>query len=167
MAAEAVWRGVGRARARGSRLGLLPWRTIVLRIPGIYGHDRLPLERLRAGLPRLAPGEDVYTNHIEIGDLARALERALYRGKPQRVIHAADGQDLKMGDYFDAVAEAAGLPHPPRLPAAEVRKAVSAAMWSFMQESRRLDNRRLRTELGVRLRYPSVRDALRVWFGEK
>jgi len=167
VAAEAVWRAVGPSRARRAGLGLPPWRAIVLRIPGIYGRDRLPLERLRAGLPRLVAEDDVFTNHIEIGDLARALETALYRGRPQRVVHAADGQDLKMGDYFDAVADAAGLPRPPRLPAAEVRAAVTPAMWSFMQESRRLDNRRLLAELRVRLRHPSVHQALRAWFGEK
>ncbi|VCU69086.1 hypothetical protein PIGHUM_01146 [Pigmentiphaga humi] len=164
VAAEAAWRAPARARARQAWLGLAPWRATVLRIPGIYGRDRLPLERLRAGLPRLAPGEDVYTNHIEIGDLARALETALYRGRPQRIVHAADGQDLKMGDYFDAVADAAGLPRPPRLSAAQVRAAVSPAMWSFMQESRRLDNRRLLAELRVRLRHPSVGDALAEWY---
>ncbi|MDX3907336.1 MAG: SDR family NAD(P)-dependent oxidoreductase [Pigmentiphaga sp.] len=160
VAAERTWRTVAPARARRARLGLAPWRVTVLRIPGIYGPQRLPLERLKNGLPRLAPDDDVYTNHIEISDLARALEAALYRGRPQRVVHAADGQDLKMGDYFDAVADAAGLPRPPRLPAAQVRAAVTPAMWSFMQESRRLDNRRLRTELRVRLRYPSVQHAL-------
>lgn len=164
VAAEAAWRSPGPARARQAHLGLASWRAIVLRIPGIYGRDRLPLERLRTGLPRLAPGEDVYTNHIEIGDLARALEAALYRGRPQRIVHAADGQDLKMGDYFDAVADAAGLPRPPSLPAAQVRAAVSPAMWSFMQESRRLDNRRLVDELRVRLRHPTVRHALDEWF---
>ncbi|MPS52970.1 SDR family NAD(P)-dependent oxidoreductase [Alcaligenaceae bacterium SAGV3] len=109
--AEAAWRSAGPARARQARLRLPPWRAVVLRIPGIYGRDRLPLERLRAGLPRLAPGEDVYTNHIEIGDLARALEAALYRGRPQRIVHAADGQDLKMGDYF-MVEEGGDAPSP-------------------------------------------------------
>lgn len=166
-AAEAVWRAIAPSRARSAHLGLAPWRTVVLRIPGIYGRGRLPLERLRTGLPCLVPEEDVYTNHIEIGDLARILECALYRGRPQRVIHAADGQDLKMGDYFDAVADAAGLPRPPRLPAAQVRAAVRPAMWSFMQESRRLDTRRLRSELRVRLRHPCVRHALRNWFGAR
>jgi len=164
VAAESVWRAAGPARARQARLGLVPWRAVVLRIPGIYGRDRLPLARLRAGLPRLAPEQDVYTNHMEIGDLARALEAALYRGRPQRIVHAADGQDLKMGDYFDAVADAAGLPRAPRLPADQVRAAVSPAMWSFMQESRRLDNRRLLVELRVRLRHPTVRQALGEWY---
>ena len=164
VAAEAVWRAAAPARARQPHLELPRWRATVLRIPGIYGRGRLPLERLRKGLPRLAPADDVYTNHIESGDLARACLAALWRGRPQRIVHAADGQDLKMGDYFDAVADAAGLPRPPSLPAAGVRAAVSPAMWSFMQESRRLDNRRLVTELRVRLRHPTVRHALDAWY---
>jgi nucleoside-diphosphate-sugar epimerase len=166
IAAENVWRAVAPARARQANLELPNWRATVLRIPGIYGRDRLPLERLRKGLPRLVPEDDVYTNHIEIGDLARACLAALWRGRPQRIVHAADGQDLPMGDYFDQVADAAGLPRPPRLPAAEVQATVSPAMWSFMRESRRLDNRRLREELRLVLRYPSVDDALRAWFDQ-
>ncbi|GAA4322850.1 NAD-binding protein [Pigmentiphaga soli] len=166
VAAERLWRGIAPARARSRAPGLPAWRTTVLRIPGIYGIDRLPLDRLRRGLPRLAPDDDVFTNHIEIGDLAAIAVAALWRGRPQRVLHACDGEDLKMGDYFDAVADAAGLPRPPRLGRDAVQAAVSPAMWSFMRESRRLDNERLRRELRVRLRYPTVAAALRQWFGK-
>lgn len=164
--AESTWRAIAPARARQPSLQMANWQTTVLRIPGIYGRARLPLDRLRRGLPRLTPEDDVYTNHIEISDLARTAIVAVWRGPAQRVVHAADGQQMKMGDYFDAVADAAGLPRPPRLPAQAVKTAVSPAMWSFMNESRRLDNRRLREELRVRLRFPTVQSALASWFGE-
>lgn len=164
VSAERIWRGVAPARATAPRLEMAPWRATVLRIPGIYGEGRLPLERLRRGLPRLQPEEDVYTNHIEIGDLARAAVAALWRGAAQRVVHACDGQEMKMGDYFDAVADAAALPRPPRLSIAEVQAGVSPAMWSFMSESRRLLNRRLKQELRVKLRFPTVESALRAWY---
>ncbi len=167
VAAETLWRQIGPARARQANLDLAPWRTTVLRIPGIYGAHRLPLERLRRGLPRLNAVEDVYTNHIEIGDLANTVIAALQRGQAQRIIHACDGQELKMGDYFDAVAEAAGLPRPPSLTAQEMQTSVSPAMWSFMRESRRLDNSRLCKELRVRLRFPTVQSALQAWFGTR
>jgi nucleoside-diphosphate-sugar epimerase len=166
VAAENVWRGIARSRARAAFHQIPAWRTTILRIPGIYGPQRLPLERLRRGLPRLAPAEDVFTNHIEIGDLATAAVAALWHGLPQRVVHACDGQELLMGDYFDMVADAACLPRPPRLSAADVRAAVSPAMWSFMKESRRLDNTRLTRELRVKLAFPTVQSALRAWYGD-
>lgn len=135
-------------------------RLAILRVPGIYAQDRLPLKRLREGTPALAAGDDVYTNHIHADDLARIIERALWRSKPGRVYHASDNSELKMADYFDAVADAFALPRPPRLPRAQLQQVVTPMLLSFMSESRRMDNTRIRRELGVRLRYRRVADAL-------
>jgi nucleoside-diphosphate-sugar epimerase len=132
----------------------------VLRVPGIYAHDRLPLDRLRAGTPALRDEDDVHTNHIHADDLARVSLAALFRGAPGRVYNAVDDSQLKMGEYFDLVADRFGLPRPPRLPREQLKAAVSPMMYSFMTESRRLRNQRLRTELLVRLRYPTVAAAL-------
>lgn len=149
--AEQVLRGWGARRGAS---------VAILRVPGIYAQDRLPLKRLREGTPALAAGDDVYTNHIHADDLARSIERAIWRGRPGRVYHASDDSELKMAEYFDAVADAFGLPRPPRLPREQLRQAVTPMLLSFMSESRRLDNTRLRRELGVRLRYRRVADAL-------
>ena len=143
------------ARRNGGQLS-------ILRVPGIYAVDRLPLKRLREGTPALLPDDDVYTNHIQADDLARIIVQALRHALPNRVYHAVDGTRLKMGDYFDAVADAWGLPRPPRLAREQLRAQVSPVLLSFMSESRRLDNARLR-ELGVRLRYPDVAAALAQW----
>jgi len=132
----------------------------ILRVPGIYASDRLPLERLRTSAPCIVGSEDSYTNHIHADDLARISIAALQYGNACRVYHASDDSNLKMGGYFDAVADAFGLPRPPRLPREQVEQAVSPMMWSFMNESRRLDNRRMKQELGVNLRYPTVADTL-------
>jgi nucleoside-diphosphate-sugar epimerase len=102
----------------------------------------------------------VYTSHIHADDLARVVAQALFRALPGRVYHAVDDTRMKMGDYFDAVADAFGLARPPRLARAELRAAVSPMLLSFMSESRRLDNTRLKRELGVRLRWPDVAGAL-------
>lgn len=131
-------------------------RACILRVPGIYGHERLPLERLRKGLPALRADEDVFTNHIHADDLARIARAALARGRPGRVVHAVDDSDLRMGDYFDRVADAFGLPRPPRVTRAELAAQVSPVMLSFMSESRRLRNERLTRELRLRLRWPDV-----------
>lgn len=135
-------------------------RVSILRVPGIYAADRLPVERLRAGAVAIDAGEDSYTNQIHADDLARAIVAALRRGRCNRTYNAVDDSVLKMGDWFDAVADATGLPRPARLPRAAVRSAVSPALWSYLAESRRIGNRRLKNELRLRLRYPTVRDAL-------
>lgn len=136
-------------------------RLSILRVPGIYAADRLPVERLHKGTPALAADEDVHTNHIHADDLAKILVLAVFRAAPMRIYHAVDDSDMKMAEYFDAVADAFRLPRPPRLPRSELEKVVSPVLLSFMSESRRLANRRIKQELGVRLAYPDVRTALR------
>jgi nucleoside-diphosphate-sugar epimerase len=135
-------------------------RALILRVPGIYAEDRLPLARLRQGTPALAPAEDGYTNHIHAQDLASIAFTALWRGGAARVIHAVDQSELRMGEWFDAVADRYGLPRPPRLDRASLQARVSPMLWSFMSESRRLRSERLRRELRVRLRWPTVQDFL-------
>jgi nucleoside-diphosphate-sugar epimerase len=132
----------------------------ILRVPGIYATNRLPLERLQSQTPALLPEEDAYSNHIHSDDLARLVCAAVYHGKPQRVINACDGNESKMGDYFDEVADAFGLARPPRMPAAQLQEIVSPMLWSFMRESRRVTNTRI-SELKTPLRYPSVADFLK------
>jgi nucleoside-diphosphate-sugar epimerase len=132
----------------------------ILRVPGIYAANRLPLERLQSQTPALLPEEDAYSNHIHSDDLARLVCAAVYHGKPQRVINACDGNETKMGDYFDEVADAFGLARVPRMPAKQLQEMVSPMLWSFMRESRRVTNTRL-SELKTPLRYPSVADFLK------
>ncbi len=132
----------------------------ILRVPGIYAADRLPVERIQVGTPALIANEDAYSNHIQSDDLARLVCAAVYHGKPQRVINACDGGETKMGDYFDEVADAFGLDRPPRMPAEQLEKIVSPMLWSFMRESRRVTNTRL-AELKTPLRYPSVAEFLK------
>jgi nucleoside-diphosphate-sugar epimerase len=150
--AEQVLRGW--ARRSGTRLS-------ILRVPGIYAQDRLPIERLKKGTPALRDEDDVYTNHIHADDLARIAALALFRAKPCRIYHAVDDSELKMGAYFDVVADAFGLPHAPRLPREELARVVSPMLLSFMSESRRLKNERIKTELGVQLQYGCVDEALK------
>lgn len=135
-------------------------RLAILRVPGIYGKNRLPLQRLQTGTPALNDADDVYTNHIHHDDLAMMIVRAIDYGRSQRIYHATDDSDMKMAAYFDLVADFTGLPRPPRLPRNELATQVSPVMLSFMSESRRLLNTRIKSELGVKLRYPTVKDAL-------
>lgn len=138
-------------------------RVHVLRIPGIYAGDReggTPVARLLRGTPALRAEDDVFTSHIHADDLARAVALALWRGKPQRTTNVADDSILRMGDYFDLAADLWQLPRPPRISRAEAVQQLSPVLLSFMSESRRIANRRMKMELGLRLRYPTVQQGL-------
>jgi len=126
-------------------------RLIVLRAPGIYASDRLPLERLRAGRPVLREEHDVYTNHIHADDLAAIACRALEDDAPEGTYNACDDTHMKTGDWLDLVADATGMPRPPR---------ATLVANDFMTESRRLDNTRMKRVLEVKLRYPTVHEGL-------
>jgi nucleoside-diphosphate-sugar epimerase len=135
----------------------------ILRIPGIYATDReggTPRGRLLKGTPVLRPEDDVYTSHIHADDLARACIAALWRGKPQRITNVCDDTQLRMGDYFDLAADLYCLPRPPRVARSAANEQLPLMLLSFMGESRRLDNQRLKTELRLALRYPTVSDGL-------
>ncbi len=125
-------------------------RSSILRIPGIYAPDRVggtPHARLQKGTPVLQADDDVYTNHIHANDLARACVAALWRAKPQRIYNVNDDTCLKMGDYFDLAADKYGLPRPPRVPRSTASQQLPLMLLSFMSESRRMDNTRMKREL--------------------
>ena len=145
-------------RAWGRRTGVT---VSILRAPGIYAADRLPLERLRKGLPALTDADDVFTNHIHADDLAAACIAALRHGRGNRAYNVVDDSDLKMAEYFDRVAAAFGLSPPPRLSRGEAEQRLSPLQMSFLRESRRIGNRRLKEELKMRLAYPTVDDGIR------
>jgi len=155
--AEARVRHLGRLRSGMTRVS-------VLRIPGIYAPDReggTPRERLLRGTPVLAREDDVFTNHIHADDLARACQLALWRGKPQRSYNVNDDSQLLMGDYFDMAAHVYGLAKPPRVSRAQAQTELPAMQLSFMSESRRMVNTRMKRELRLQLRYAKVEDGLR------
>jgi nucleoside-diphosphate-sugar epimerase len=138
-------------------------RVSVLRIPGIYAADRVggtPRERLQRGTPVLQAQDDVYTNHIHANDLARACIAALWVGRAQRVVNVSDDTELKMGDYFDLAADLYGVPRPPRVTRDAAPGQLPLDVLSFMSESRRLDNQRMKRELRLALGYPTVREGL-------
>lgn len=159
-----------RARRRVSAERQLRWfgaafgvKVSILRVPGIYAGNRdggHPRERLARGAPVLARAEDVYTNHIHADDLARACVAALERGPVQRVLHVCDDSEMLMGDYFDLAADLCGLPRPARIERALAAEHFSPMQLSFLSESRRLLNLRLKRELRLKLRYPQPAQGL-------
>lgn len=126
----------------------------ILRVPGIYARERFSPARLE--MPVLQASDDVYTNHIHADDLARAIILTIRRGASGRIYNISDDSAMKMGDYFELLAEKFGVPPPHRLGREALQQAVPESMYSFMRESRRLDNRRMKDELGVKLKYPGA-----------
>ncbi|TXH05711.1 MAG: NAD-dependent epimerase/dehydratase family protein [Nevskiaceae bacterium] len=133
---------------------------VILRVPGIYGPGRLPVARLRQNLPVVRPEESPYTNRIHADDLADAALCAAARGRPGAAYNISDGHPTTMCDYFSRCAALLGLPPPPQVTMAEARRVFTPAMWSFMEESKRLSNRRMVEQLGFAPRYPDLAHGL-------
>ena len=138
---------------------------VILRVAGIYGPDRLPLARIREGLPLVRAEEAPFTNRIHEDDLAQVCEAAMERPVAGEIINVSDGHPGTMAEYFDTIADLAGLPHPPKIPLEGAEAHLSAGMYSYMRESRRLDNRKMLELLGVELRYPSFEQGAPACFG--
>lgn len=164
---------VPRARRRwDAECHLQDWRKatggelVILRVAGIYGPGKLPLERLRKGLPLVRAEESPWTNRIHIDDLVQVCLAAMDRGRDGAVYNVSDGSPGTMIDYFSRIAELADLPTPPAIPLSDADDLLSAGMLSYMHESRRLDNSRMRKELGISLIYPSMESGLAACFGK-
>lgn len=135
----------------------------ILRIPGIYSLDRSEnsiKERILSKKPTLIQEDDVYTNHIHANDLANIIWHSLFKAKPQRIYHASDDTSLKMADYFDLAAEILELPKTTRISRTQAIQQLPPLQLSFMSESRRMKNIRLKQELRVKLRFPTVKEGL-------
>ena len=135
-------------------------RVSILRAPGIYAQDRLPLERLQKGICALRAEDDVYTNHIHANDLAMLVCAALRYGRANRCYNATDDSEMKVAEYFDLVADRFSLPRVPRISRGEAQTQMSPLQLSFMSESRRLDNRRIKNELRAQLCYSRIEDGV-------
>ena len=157
-----------RAKARlAAETALLDWGrvrdvpVVILRVGGIYGPGRLPIERIKQGQPVVRTEEAPYTNRIHADDLARVCVAAAERGTSHRIYNVCDGVHSTMSDYFNAVADQLGLPRPPEISLVEAQKILTPGMLSYLNESRRMDNRRMLEELGVTLHYPTLKEGLR------
>ncbi|WP_291270691.1 NAD-dependent epimerase/dehydratase family protein [Geothrix sp.] len=139
-------------------------RGVALRVAGIYGPGRLPLERLRSGEPVLRPEDSGPGNRIQVEDLVAACLAALDR-PVAGAVNVTDGDPRSIGAFLELVARLAGLPAPRRVTLAEARRELSPGMLAFLQASRKVLNRRLVEDLGVTLRYADpetgVRESLR------
>ena len=152
-----------RARRRlDAEQQLLTWsqvsgvEVVILRVAGIYGPGKLPLARLKKGLPVIREAESPFTNRIHSTDLVNIAIAAMNKGRAGEIYHACDGHPGTMADYFKKVAHKAGFTAPPEISLHEGKEKLSEGMMSYMRESRRLSNRKMCEELGVELRFPTL-----------
>jgi nucleoside-diphosphate-sugar epimerase len=136
-------------------------RRVVLRVPGIYGPDRLPLERLRHFDPVVREREAGINNRIHVDDLVEACACAITNSEARGVYNVTDGQPLSSTTFINMVAKAAGLPVPPQVPMEEAQLTFSPERLSFLNESRRVSNERMLKHLGVVLKYADVEAGIR------
>ena len=134
----------------------------ILRVPGIYAEDRLPLARLKKELPIVNASEAGFTNRIHANDLARACKAAMECESHNHIINVTDGNPSTMTDYFNFVADYAKLPRPPQISLQEAEQELSAGMVSYLKESRRIRNDKMLDILGIELLYPSLDVLLKI-----
>lgn len=140
-------------------------RRVVLRVPGIYGPDRLPLERLRKSEPVVHPDDAGISNRIHVDDLVAACEAAIENKEARGVYNVTDGNSVSSTAFIDLVAKLSGLPAPPRVSMEEAQLTFSPERLSFLNESRRVANDRMLKHLGVKLRYADLEAGIRASLG--
>jgi len=138
--------------------------VVILRVAGIYGPGRIPIDKVRKRTPVLAGSESPCSNRIHADDLARVCVAAAKRGRGGAVYNVSDGQPGTVRQYYCAVADRLGVPRPPEVTMSEARQVMSEAMLSYLSESKRVDNRKMREELGVELLYPDLESGLAASF---
>ena len=135
-------------------------RCVVLRVPGIYGPDRLPLTRLRSGQPVLAIGEAPWSNRIHVDDLVHACIAAARRTDPHGIYNVSDGNPSTMTEFFFQAADALAMPRPPTISASKASTVMGESMLSYLAESKRIDNSLMRSHLGVEPDFPDLASGL-------
>jgi nucleoside-diphosphate-sugar epimerase len=149
LAAEGAWLAFGRRSGRAVHL---------FRLAGIYGPGRNALARLADGTARRVVKPGQVFNRIHVDDIATALMASMRRPRPGAVCNLADDEPAPPQDVIAYAARLAGVEPPPEIPFGSARLGEMAV--SFYAENKRISNRLLKEELGIRLRYPSYREGL-------
>lgn len=135
--------------------------VVILRVPGIYGPGRIPVEAVRTGRSVVRLSEANYTNRIHADDLAAICLAAAEKGRPDEVYNVSDGQQSSMSEYFLTIADVLCIARPPEISWEQAQRELSPGLLSYLAESRRINNTKMLRELGVPLRYPTLLAGLR------
>ena len=133
--------------------------AVILRVAGIYGPDRgYWFKQFRSGEARIEGQGERVLNLVHRDDVVGAIQAALERGRPGLVCNVVDDEPVRQVDFFRGLAELTGLPMPPAAP-----EGGSAGAWRGSLQ-KRVSNRRLKSELGYQLRYPTFREGGAAFF---
>ncbi|MEY3219997.1 MAG: hypothetical protein RIT27_1354 [Pseudomonadota bacterium] len=132
----------------------------ILRVAGIYGAGKLPIERLQKGVPVLAEDQSPFSNRIYLEDLVTVCGVAAEKAAARTIYHLSDGNPTTMTDYFNQVADALKLPRPPEIRANTAKDQLSPEMRSYLAESKRLNIQKARSELGFNPQFPHLTTGL-------
>jgi nucleoside-diphosphate-sugar epimerase len=142
-------------------------RRVVLRVPGIYGPGRLPVEHLRQRVPMLQIEDAGISNRVHVTDLVEACATAALNPEARGVYNITDGTSCSSTEFMDCLAEVIGLPPAPRVSMDEAQLTFSPERLSFLNESRRVSNERMLKHLGVRLKYADMREGIKASLEEE
>jgi len=152
VAAEAGWQALG-----------LPLH--IFRLAGIYGPGRGPFAKVRAGTARRIIKQDQVFSRIHVEDIAQVLAASIARPDPGAIYNVCDDDPAPPEDVIGYAADLLNLPLPP---AEDFERAGMTAMArSFYAESKRVSNARIKSELGIALRYPTYRAGLRALLAQE
>lgn len=138
--------------------------VVILRVSGIYGPGRIPMQRILSNEPLLNEMEAGYTNRIHAADLAQICLAAIERGEDGDIFNICDGETSKMTDYFNAITDLLNIPRLPQVSLDEAREVMSPLMFSYMTESRKISNNKMIEKLGIKLQYPTMKEGLKASF---
>lgn len=133
----------------------------ILRVGGIYGPGRLPLQRLKDRIPMLHENLSPQTNRIHADDLAQVCFAAASNKAAGEIYNVSDGTNSNMTEYFNTIADFCDLPRPPLVDWDEAEKTISKGMLSYLKESRKMDNSKMINDLGIELIYPNLKEGLK------
>ena len=133
----------------------------ILRVGGIYGPGRLPLQRLKDQIPMLHEELSPQTNRIHADDLAQVCVAAGSKKAEGEIYNVSDGSNSNMTEYFNTIADFYELPRPPLVDWEEAEETISKGMLSYLRESRKMDNSKMINKLDIILKYPTLIDGLK------
>jgi nucleoside-diphosphate-sugar epimerase len=151
LAAEAAWQSLGRRSGKA---------VAILRLSGIYGPGQSALNQLASGTAKriVKPGQ--VFNRIHVADIAQAIDAAFAK-RADGVFNVSDDEPTAAPDVIAYAAELLGVAPPPEIPYDVAERTMTPMAKSFYGEVKRVRNAKLKSELGVKLRYPTYREGLK------
>ena len=165
-----VERSVRRAEAESSWQNLARDHNLplhIFRLAGIYGPNRNVLEQARVGKARPIVKAGHQFSRIHVDDIATILEASIKQPNPGAIYNVCDDEPAASSDVISYAYKLLEIDPPREVDFEEVAPSMSLMGRSFWEDNRRIQNDRMKIELGVRLAYPTYRDGLKVIYDEE